>query len=279
MAREHVTVALCGLGGDEVAVGYHRHIGLLLSQHYRKLPRFFREKVVTNLVNHLPDSKKGRVFTERLKRFVNGSNLELYRNYMSYMTYLTESQKKRIYSRDLYQNMNGQIDEIFNNHFNQYTNLDIINRALFADLKIDLPDNLLTLTDRMSMAQSLEVRVPFLDHKLLEFMATIPPEFKLRGFSKKFFLKKAFEDILPKDILYKRKQGFTIPLALWFRSELKDFVQATLSKDRVERIGFLNYDALSEMLEKHFRAKENYHCQIWTFMMFVLWYEANFENG
>ncbi len=278
MARQHVTVALNGLGGDEVAVGYPRHLGLQAAQYYRKIPRFLRERVLPGLVGALPDARGGSVFSERLKRFVSGSNAPLYRSYLNYMTYLNRREKKALYTPELFENINGYVDGLVKTHFHLHPDLDVINRALFVDLKFDLPDNLLTLTDRMSMAHSLEVRVPFLDHQLLEFMAGIPPAYKRRGWTTKYFLKKALTGILPDEVLYKKKQGFTIPLALWFRTELKDFVEEVLSRERVERTGFLQYPTVRNMLAAHFRAKENYHCQIWTFMIFVLWYEANFTH-
>jgi len=278
MAREHVTVALNGLGGDEVAVGYSRHLGLLMSQYYRKLPGFLRKGIIPNLVKMLPDSSKGGVFNNRLKRFVQGGSAELYKNYLGYMTHLSRQRKQVLYTPELLANANGYTDTLFGNHFNLYNNLDVVNRALFADLKFDLPDNLLTLTDRMSMAVSLEARVPFLDHELLELMASMPPAYKRHGLQNKYFLKKAFDGVLPKEILFKKKQGFTIPLALWFRTDLKHFVESVLSRDRLNRIGFLRYETVREMLENHFRARENYHQQIWSFMIFVLWYEANFPG-
>jgi asparagine synthase (glutamine-hydrolysing) len=138
-----------------------------------------------------------------------------------------------------------------------------------------LPDDLLTLTDRMSMAHSLEIRVPFLDYVLLEFMAKVPPEYKLKGFSKKHFLKYAFRGILPANIIRRRKQGFSVPLALWFRNDLRHFVEQILSKTRVERTGFLKYEGIRSTLDDHFGFKRNNHAQIWALLVFVLWHEAH----
>ncbi|MEZ4744457.1 MAG: asparagine synthase-related protein [Calditrichia bacterium] len=125
----------------------------------------------------------------------------------------------------------------------------------------------------------MEVRVPFLDHELLKFMASVPVAYKLKGLNTKTFLKKAFEGTLPNDVLYKKKQGFSIPLALWFRRELKDFVLEILSKERVERTGLLQYPAVQAMLNEHFSVKENHYRTIWSMIVFVLWHEANFNHS
>ena len=203
----------------------------------------------------------------------------MYSNYMGYMTYLDLPEKQLLYSPDFLAGANGFTGNSFRQYFEQYGDAHLVNRAAFTDLKIDLPENLLALTDRMSMAVSLEVRVPFLDHELLKFMASVPVAYKLKGFNTKTFLKKAFEGTLPNDVLYKKKQGFSIPLALWFRRELKDFVLEILSKERVERTGLLQYPAVQAMLNEHFSVKENHYRTIWSMIVFVLWHEANFNHS
>jgi len=274
LAKEHVTVALCGLGGDEIAAGYDRYLGLLLSRYYQKIPRLLREKLAVHLVNHLPDSKKGRPFNNRIKRFVNSGTLPLARRYLYYVSFLEASQKKELYTPGLMANVNSELDKQFDGYFFQHANLHTLNRALFADLKMYLPDDLLTLSDRMSMAHSLELRVPFLDHEFVEFLATIPPKYKLNGLSKKYILKKAFHNILPQEILSRSKKGFSIPFVLWFRNDLKCFVQDILSPDKIRRQGLFNYSKVSELLESHFSARDNNYLQIWALVNFSLWYES-----
>lgn len=278
-AREHVTVMLSGLGGDEIAAGYNRYLALLLSKYYDKVPKIIREKLVVNLVNSLPDSQKGYRFADQLKRFVNSGSLPTYAQYASYITFLPESEKNDLYSPPFSTYITGELEGLIQSYFNQHSNLDLLSRALFTDLKMYLPDDLLTLTDRMSMAHSLEVRVPYLDHELLEFMATIPPQFKLRHFTKKYFLKKAFENTLPREILHRGKKGFSLPLSIWFRSELKEFVSQTLSKRNINSIGLFNFKKILETLELHFRGKENHNRRIWALIVFTNWYKHHFENS
>jgi asparagine synthase (glutamine-hydrolysing) len=274
LLRKHVTVALSGLGGDEVSGGYNRHISLLFSRHYQRLPRFVRERVITKFVERLPDSRKGQRFPERVKQFIEGDRLPLDQRYLSYITFLERKDKANLYSADFLSHLDSHVATPYEIYFHLMPELDLLNRALFVDLKMYLPDDLLTLTDRMSMAHSLEIRVPFLDYAVLEFMAKVPPEYKIRGFSKKHFLKHAFRGILPENITKRRKQGFSVPLALWFRSDLKNFVEGTLSKTRVERTGFLKYEGIASILDEHFTFKRNNHARIWALLVFVLWHEA-----
>ena len=154
-----------------------------------------------------------------------------------------------------------------------------LNRALFADLKLFLPSNLLTLTDRMSMAHSLEVRVPFLDHHLLEFAATIPPGWKLRGMERKHILKEAVKDLLPPAFLRRRKMGFSLPLTVWFRNELRPYVEDVLSERAIRDAGVFNYPAVRAILDDHFSRRANHDGQIWALIMFTTWHDAYIAGG
>lgn len=274
MTKEHVTVALCGLGGDEIAAGYERYLGLLLSRYYQKIPRVIREKLAFNLVNQIPDSRKGRRFVDRMKRFIKSGVQPADQMYLSYIRYFSDLEKKELYSPLLLSNVNGTLGKQFDAYFFKYPDLDTLNRALFTDLKMYLPDDLLTLSDRMSMAHSLELRVPFLDHELIELLATVPSHYKINKFSKKHILKKAFEKILPREIIYRSKRGFSIPLALWFRNDLKNLVLSTLSPERIKKQGLFNYAKIANILESHFQAKENNYLKIWALVNFTLWHDS-----
>ena len=279
LVRQHVTVALSGLGGDEVSAGYNRHLSLLLSQYYQRLPKIIRENLIANLAAKLPDAQKGGRFPERVKQFIRGDRLPLDQRYLSYITFLDPEYKRRLYSSALLSQLNGHLGHEYDVYYNFAPDLDLLNRALFIDLKMYLPDDLLTLTDRMSMAHSLEVRVPFLDHILLEFMAKVPPEYKLKGLSKKYFLKHAFSTVLPQSILKRRKQGFSVPLALWFRDGLRQYVEQTLSRFRVERMGLLKYEGVASILDDHFQLRRNNHSQIWALLVLVHWYESQLVDA
>lgn len=155
---------------------------------------------------------------------------------------------------------------------------DSLNRVLYCDLKTYLPDDILAVTDRMSMHHSLEVRVPFVDHKLLEFCATIPPEMKLKWFQKKYLLKKATRNLLPKEVINHRKQGFVGPMAQWLKNDLKSYTKETLSEKNLKRHDLLNYKTIQRILDQHFSGKEIHDTLIWSLLVFQKWYDFYIEN-
>jgi len=278
--RKHVTVVLSGLGGDEVAAGYERHLGIRLQKYYRALPRWVREALVERIVNLLPDSRKGNRLVERIKRFVRSGALSSDEAYFRYVTAFDDERRRGLYSDRLRGAVRFEsARESYDQYFGRAGIDDVLNRALHTDIMMYLPGDLLTLTDRMSMLHSIEARAPFIDHTLMEFMATVPPELKLKGFEKKHLLKRAFENILPREILHRRKQGFTVPLTLWFRNELNPFIRATLSRDRVERTGLFQWSSIERLLDEHMRHRENHHSRIWALLMFMVWHDLYKPNS
>jgi len=277
VARQSVTVALSGLGGDEVGAGYNRYAALRWAQYYHLLPRFVREKMAVSLADVLPDSQKGGRFSERIKKFIHNAALPEGNEYLGFITFLLQAQKQKLYTPEFLRQVDGSYEGKFNSYFLN-GDLHWLNRALFTDLKMYLPDDLLTLTDRTSMANSLEVRVPFLDHELVEFMATVPPEYKLKGLSKKYFFKQTFSEILPKEILARRKQGFSVPLVLWFRNELRSYLKRVLSESNVIKTGLFQPAFVQQMINEHLRCKENNNLQLWALVIFVLWYQQFIEE-
>ena len=231
------------------------------------------------MVNNLPDSKKGNRLIERIKRFVRTGAIADNDAYHSYISAFGQERRGALYSDRLRAavRLEGP-KETFDNYFDAARVPDVVNRALYNDIMMYLPGDLLMLTDRMSMQSSIEARAPFIDYTLMEFMATVPPELKLKGFEKKHILKKAFEGILPKDILYRRKQGFTVPLTVWFRNELNPFIQEMLSKERIERTGLFQWSSVERLLNEHMQHKENHHSRIWALLMFMVWQDMYRPN-
>lgn len=272
--RRHVKVVLSGLGGDEVAAGYERHLGIRWQKHYRDVPRWLREGIVERVVKRLPDSKKGSRLVERAKRFVRTGALPSDQAYHSYVSAFDAGRRAALYSDKMKHSVSLEAScEKFDQFFNRDGIDDVLNRALYTDIMMYLPGDLLPLTDRMSMAHSIEARAPFVDHELMEFMATVPPELKIKGSDKKHLLKLAFSKVLPKEILYRRKQGFTVPLSIWFRTELNPLISRVLSKERIEQVGLFQWTAVESMLNEHMALKENHHSRIWALLMFMVWHE------
>jgi asparagine synthase (glutamine-hydrolysing) len=146
-------------------------------------------------------------------------------------------------------------------------------------MKTYLPEDILAVTDRMSMHHSLEVRVPFLDHKLVEFCATIPPEMKIRWFQKKYLLKKATKNLLPKEVIRHRKQGFVGPMTRWLQGDLKPYVLNTLSEKNLHRHGLFNSNTIQTLLREHLTGREIHDTLIWSLVVFQVWFDLYLENS
>lgn len=282
IARENVTVALSGLGGDEAFAGYERYLGFKLRDIYGRIPLFIREKLIRNLIGGLPERSDGHYTINHMKRFVRSGSLSPDLCYMNYISILSSNLKSTLFSDP------GR----FNKHFESCNDLilgyfnssdipaekDSLNRVLYCDLKTYLPEDILAVTDRMSMHHSLEVRVPFVDHKFLEFCATIPPEMKLKWFQKKYLLKKATRDLLPKEVISHRKQGFVGPMAQWLKNDLKSYTLETLSEKNLKKHDLLNCKTIQRILDQHFSGREIHDTLIWSILVFQKWYDLYIDN-
>jgi len=278
--RAYVTVALSGLGGDEIAAGYERHRGALLAERLGWVPSWLRQSLLLPLVDQLPDPRSGHQLAQRAKRFVRDMALPFDQRYFGFLTQMTREARGALLHPEILEQI--ELDDPWT-HF-QGVMADAagaapLNRALFADLKLYLPGDLLTLVDRVSMAHSLEVRVPFLDHELLEFAARIPPRYKLHGNQLKHALKQSVADLLPEGFLNRRKMGFSAPVAVWFRSQLRGFVEDTLSRVAIERAGVFNYAMVRRILDDHYERRANHDNQIWALISFTLWHQEYLSSG
>jgi asparagine synthase (glutamine-hydrolysing) len=271
--REHVTVALSGVGGDELAAGYERYRGAIFGERFRWIPSWLVRNALSPLTSALPDSRSGSQWMQRAKRFVRSLDQPFDDRYFELLTAFNADARRSLLTREMLERI--ELDEprdLFRGYTELVRDAAPLNRALFADLKLFLPSNLLTLTDRMSMAHSLEVRVPYLDHPLLEFAARIPPSLKLRGMQRKHILKRAVADLLPPGFLTRRKMGFSLPLAVWFRNELRPWVEDILSERAIREAGVFRYEAVRRVLDDHFAHRASYDNQIWGFVTFMTWY-------
>lgn len=283
IARQNVTVALSGLGGDEVFAGYERYLGFELSRIYQVLPFSIREHVVRRMIEGLPERADGHYTVNHMKRFVRSSSLKPDLRYFGYMTKVDPAMESSLFSeperfRDGFQACRDSVLSYFNSS-NVSDDPGSLNRALYCDIKIYLPEDILAVTDRMSMHHSLEVRVPFLDHKFMEFCATIPAEMKMRWFRKKYLLKKGVANLLPSQVLKHRKQGFVGPMAQWLKGDLKPYALKILSKESLKRHGLFDHRTIRRVMDEHFSGKEIHDTLIWALLMFQTWHEIYIERN
>lgn len=271
--RKQITVALSGEGGDELFAGYPTYIATQMARHYKNIPSPMRA-VLRALTHQLPVSWERISWDYKLKQFVDGAEFPIERTHFAWKEIFTEEEKQRLYSRDFLRQKNGHDGfESFRRLFELVGNGVELEKLLFVDQNSYLLDQFLVKSDRMSMAHALEVRVPILDHRIIELAQEIPAKYKLRGFSTKWTLRKLMEGKLPEEILSASKKGFSPPIPFWLAGTLKPFLLKTLSRENIARIGFLNYDYVSKLIEEHMSKKRDNHRRLWTILNFVLWHD------
>jgi len=277
-ARKCVTVALSGTGGDELFAGYERYRGALAAERYRKVPKLVRQGLFDPLLQHVPEMSAAGLWVDRLKRFVEGADLPLPSRYQRYLAAFTEQEKSELLSDDVLNALGASGKYATPIVMEKTENVaDPLDWMLLTDMENYLPDDELRKTDRLSMWHSLEVRVPFLDHKVVEFSATIPAKYKLKGWEKKHVLIKSLEGVVPRRILNRRKQGFSIPLAQWLRGPLKEFMLARLLS--LKSSGLFKQSAVNRILKEHEAGYRNHETKLWVMLVFLLWYELYMESG
>jgi asparagine synthase (glutamine-hydrolysing) len=276
-AREHVTVALSGDGGDENFAGYRRYYFDQRENMARALlPEFIRNPVFATLARLYPKADwaprifRGKATFENLAR----SPIEAY--FRSVSALKTEL-KAQILHEDLQRDLDGYDPlDLFRYYYERAQTDDPLSRIQYVDIKTYLPDDILVKVDRASMANSLEVRAPILDHKLMELAATMPSSVKLRGMNGKYIFKKAVGKVLPQSVLQRKKMGFAVPLAQWFRNELKDFAHGVIFTSRGDTL--LNGTSAKHVWQEHQSGLRNRSTELWTILMFRLW-ERQFLTG
>lgn len=273
MARKHVTVILSGDGGDELFAGYDTYKAHRLDQwFYRRLPAPFKSKVLLPLAKMLPPTEKKKGWINSYKRFIYGTTLPESLKHARWMVFLFPEVRKHLFTDEVFQAL-GE-DDPFETVL-QYLHIEgeDVARTGYTDVKTYLVDDILVKVDRMSMAVSLEARVPYLDYRMVEFALSLPPEFKMKGFQTKVILKKAFWNDLPKEVQHRGKQGFSIPIKNWIREELRSMMLDLLSEEKIRREGFFRPKFVSQLVKEHLEGIENHSHLLWALMVFEQWYD------
>ncbi|MCJ7580212.1 MAG: asparagine synthase C-terminal domain-containing protein, partial [Candidatus Aminicenantes bacterium] len=274
MAREHVTVILSGDGGDEVFGGYEHY----LAQKMAGLPLVAAsQKILSPFIKGFPPSPKKKGLWNKLQRFNQGFSFHPDLRHFRWMMFQTEQDKLSLYTED-FKNEIGGIRSLhklgpFSQIFPLLENYDPINGELFLDLKTYLVDNILVKVDRMSMASSLETRVPLIDHKIVEFLFRLPGQLKLHGWETKWLFKKTMEPLLPRENIYRRKEGFSIPIKHWLKTDLKDLMLDMLQEKKITEDNLFNYSHIKNMMDLHLAGNKNFSHQLWALLIFEIWKE------
>ena len=275
MARQHVTVALSGDGGDEVFAGYDRyriHAGRRIFEHIPEWARrFFRDRIFPRLPNRM----RGRSFSYNVA-------LPWQERYVDSLAFLPSFERSHtpLLSEDFRQILNRSDDpaNVLRRYFAQALAKDPVAQLLYVDTKSYLAADILTKVDRMSMLNSLEVRVPILDHVFVEWATGLPSQWKLRGNRQKYILRKLAERLgVPREVLDRPKQGFSLPLAHWMRNELKDMLMILLEPRTLNR-GYFVADGVRSLMDKHIHSAGANRGRIWRLLMFELWHRNFLEK-
>ncbi|PHS17484.1 MAG: asparagine synthase (glutamine-hydrolyzing) [Kangiella sp.] len=261
--KEKVTVVLSGEGADEVYGGYPIYKYMHVVEQYKKIPGFIRKPFLNPIL---------RMLGTKWAKYADLSEIPIEQSY-SGVSFYENSQKNKLYSKKFSEYVKNNNNQAKLKQFYDYTkNDDLQTKMQYLDLKTWLVDDLLIKADRMSMAASLELRVPFLDHRFIEFSATMPSKYRFKGYENKYILKKAMEPYLTEEILYRKKLGFPTPLSIMFKGELFDFVKNIIDSDISHDRGYFDQNEIQKVLAEHKNGDEDHHRILWQLLVLELWH-------
>ena len=271
--RKHVTVALGGDGGDELFAGYPMYWGHKVAGVYGAVPRFIRSGLVEPVVKRLPVSTKNLSFEYRAKRFVKSSKYDTITRHHSWFGSFSIDEQVPLLTENMLSQTTGDIYAGPRDLLNICDAKNEIERMQYLDMNFYMAEDILTKVDRASMAVSLETRAPFLDPRIGQFAASLPLGYKLRGNKGKYILKRSVEGLLPKRILTRSKKGFGIPIAQWLKGRLNPLMHDLLSPQRLKDQGLFEAAHVQTLMAEHEKGIASHHKQLWTLLVFQLWYD------
>jgi asparagine synthase (glutamine-hydrolysing) len=284
-ARKQATVLLSGVGGDELFAGYRKHSAHYWAEAYQRVPAAARRLIaggVAGLPNFRGTSVKGSV--RLVKKMTRSASLSPVERFMMNCTYLDGEQKSSLYAPAFGREMFGSDPAARHRAgFAQVEGSDFLNQMLYLDTKIFMANLNLNYNDKMSMASSVEVRVPFLNRELAEFVAwNVPPKLKLKGFFRpttKYIFRKAMKDVLPREVLSQPKAGFAAPIDYWLANDLKEMTDDLLSESRVRERGLFRPEVVRGFMDQHRRGTQDWSMQIWQFLTLELWMQTFLDGS
>jgi asparagine synthase (glutamine-hydrolysing) len=277
--REHVTVALSGDGGDEAFGGYVRYVGASWAEKYRCLPTFLTRGLISRMSGALKDDTSGRHGHRRIREFLESAWMPQQEMYLRWVGYFNEEEKHELYTPDFAHQVGSHDSGNFLRElFRRSAALEPLNRLGYVDLASFLAGNCLEYADRMSMANSLEVRCPFTDHHILEFGLAIPFAWKYQPGKTKWIVREAMKGILPESVLRKKKTGFNPPMPEWIGGELRPLIAQMLSRENIEQRGMFRFEAVNRLLQDHFEYRRDNALKIWALLMLEVWQQMYIDG-
>jgi asparagine synthase (glutamine-hydrolysing) len=275
LARESVTVILSGVGGDELFGGYRRYLGENMRRWYGLLPGAMRRTAIPAILRRIPQDRTSawKDYARYAAAFVKTADADPVTRYMSYVTMFSPDVQADLLARNVGNGTDGTAasESALGRYFNDCPDSGALDRTIYVDLKTSLPDDLLALTDRMSMAASVECRAPLVDYQLVELASRIPSRLKVRGLSLKYLLKKAVAPWLPKEVTTRKKRGFGAPVGGWLRKDLQPLVHDLLSEEQVRQRGLFRWPAIQQLLKAHEEQRSDHTDHIFALIALEIW--------
>ena len=275
LARQHVTVSLGGDGGDELFAGYRTHLAWKLGKLWRRLPSWLRETVIPNLIQRLPVSHSKVSFDLKAKAFVAAASRPAVAAHYGFKEFMSSEARCALLNGQDSLEPTVRLFEAAVAHMDDPSTLDAI---LATDFGVYLPDDILVKVDRMSMAHSLEARVPFLDHHFVEMAAGLPAHYKLRGRETKAILKTSLSGRIPKSLLTRKKAGFNVPMATWLLGPLRPMMMDILSHTAIKRVGLWDPREVDRLIKEHTERQRDHSRTLWALICFML-FNQRFRKG
>jgi asparagine synthase (glutamine-hydrolysing) len=275
LAARDVVVVLSGEGGDEAFGGYETYTAFKAARLARRVPGWIRHQLVAPIVQRLPVSHSKLSLEFRLKRFLGGLDVPPAEAHLWWRIVLTEAEKMSLYSPSVLERFDAQpAVRHFNETLAEFRNSDILAGLMQLDTQVFLPDDLMIKNDRMTMAHSLEARVPMTDLDLTGFLRTVPSSMKIPGLRKKHLLRAAMMDRLPDSVLNKKKVGLEMPYSRWLKHELRDLLSTYLSRERLACSGLFRPEAVQALVDEHIHERRDNGRALWGLLNYMMWLEV-----